>query len=83
MNVELQEEAFLSEVIDQFGDQWKWIFVRNSPLVQVPIVLYRVEFAIFLADQEATGIGRFRASNLLEVEVLREEFLLFLFLFRR
>jgi len=56
-NVELREKAFLCQVVDKFRNKWQWIFVRNCPFVQVPIVLYWMEFAIFLSNQEeATGI---------------------------
>jgi len=56
-NVKLRKEAFLCQVIDKLRNEWQWIFVRDRPFVQIPIVLDWTEFAIFLSNQEeATGI---------------------------
>jgi len=84
VDVKLGKEVFLCKIVNEFRDEWQWIFIRDCPLVQVPIVLYRMELAILLSNQEeATGIWRFRMMDVLETQVLGEEFMLFLFLFGR
>jgi len=60
------------------------IFIGNCPLIQVPVVLYRTGFAIFLSnEEETTGIWGFRAMDPLKMQVLGEELALFLFFFGR
>ena len=50
VNVEFGEETFLCQIVNEFRNKGKWIFVGNCPFVQISVVLYGVEFAIFLLD---------------------------------
>jgi len=50
VNVEFGEETFLCQIVNKFRNKGKWIFVGNCPFVQISVVLYGAEFAIFLLD---------------------------------
>ena len=46
------------ELIDQFLDQWYWVFVLYSVLIELAIILYWSELAILLLDKEKGGSVR-------------------------
>ena len=50
MNVEFREKAFLCKVIDEFRNQWQWIFVGDGPFVEVAIVLDWSKLSVFLSN---------------------------------
>jgi hypothetical protein len=52
------------QVIDEVIDEGERVLVWYHPFIQVAIVLYWIEFSIFLLDEErTTGIGGIRSSN--------------------
>ena len=43
------------ELVDQFLDQWYWIFILHCIFIKFTIVLYWFELAILLFDKEKRG----------------------------
>ena len=63
-------------MVNDLGYQWGHIFILLCPFVQWSIVLYWMEFAIFLFNEEEIGcIGRFGNANCPLVQVLLYEFM--------
>jgi hypothetical protein len=65
--VEFGEQFLSGEVVDQFSDERKWVFIGDSPLVQSSIVLDWSELSVFLFDkEESAGVGGVGSSDPLE-----------------
>ena len=46
------------ELIDQFFDQWYWVFILHCVFIEFAIVLYWPELAILLLNEEKGGSVR-------------------------
>ena len=44
-----------NELIDQFFDQWYWVFIFHCIFIELAIILYRSELAILLLNKEKGG----------------------------
>ena len=52
VNVELGEQITASKSIDQLLYEGKWVVVFDSPLIELPVIVYWSEFSAFLLDEE-------------------------------
>lgn len=57
-NIEFSESVTSSEAVDEFGDEWEWVMVADSPLIELSIVVDWSKAAVFLLDEEERcGVG--------------------------
>jgi hypothetical protein len=67
--------------VDEVGDEWEGVLVGDHPLVEVPVVLdWPVLAILFLDQEEPSSIRGFGFPDALQLPVLHNELVLFLFL---
>ena len=52
VNIKFGEPLFTRDTMDEFGYKWERISIRDGPIVQFAVVLYWLQFPIFLFDEE-------------------------------
>ncbi len=62
-NVKLHEVLGTAKFVNEFRDQWQWVSILNSHLIELAVVLYRSESAILFLDEEE-GRGKWRLGGL-------------------
>ena len=84
MNVELSEVASVLQLVHKVGDERKGVGVASSMFIEIPVILARTEFSIFLLDEEERGrLGRVGRTNLSGGKVFFKEVLGSFLFFRR
>ena len=75
-NVEFREVASVFQLVHKVGDEGKGVGIAGGMFIEVPVILARTEFSIFLLDEEEGGrLGGVGRTNLSSGEVFFEEVL--------